>query len=64
MMTKNNLISFTLGCIGNKILKHRQLKKFRRLIIETQDKMENPLIYLFHDEAESIKDDDGGENGS
>ena len=50
-MTENNLISFVLGCIGNKILKHRQLKKFRRLIIETQEKIDSePIIFMFTDE--------------
>ena len=57
-MNRNNLISFALGCIGNKILKHRQLKKFRRHIIETQDKMENPLIFLFKDDAEELNQKD------
>jgi len=57
-MNRNNLINFALGCIGNKILKHRQQKKFRRLIIETQDKMENPLVFLFEDNAEEFKPED------
>lgn len=51
IVTENNLISFVLGCIGNKILKHRQLKKFRRLIIETQKKIDSePFIFMFTDE--------------
>ena len=35
-MTENNLISFVLGCIGNKVLKSRQISKFKKFYKEHQ----------------------------
>ena len=57
MKTHNEIVNFMISCIGNRVLKRRQLKKFRKHIIETQNKINSePLIFMFTDEQRGDSD--------
>ena len=59
MKTHNKIVNFMISCIGNRVLKHRQLKKFRKHIIKTQNEINSePFIFMFTNEQRGIEDKD------